>query len=639
MYAGIAAAGAIAIGVAMVKAQIDIADATIKTADKLGTTAEAVSALNYVASLADVSAQELANSLQFMNRNLSDAAKGTGEARFALKDLGLSAKELKDLKPEDAMLKIAGALEKIPSQADRAAIAADIFNDRTGKMLNVLKGGPDAIRANIAEAERFGKIISTETARAAENFNDNVTRLKANLEGLAIKVMPAVLESLNAFAEMLLGPDPYDELLRRRMKIADQLAGLDASALGGANITAFRQKLEAELKEIDQKVNEQAAKWRATQAAIKAGSESGTTTGGGIDSRAQEEADKRIAQERERLSKEVLEIHRATLSEKLRAAEEYVEKHNKLTRGRVLNEIKSDQELNERRLELAAQYEAQLAELNKPDQSSVDRLREELTARGVAIAESYISEAEQLRIKKENELAILDEMEMRDVEAQINYKLVREQLEAEHVERMKVIQKDGLTTQAQQQAAANAARSAMWLAAWKGDLAAMAGVFGEMSGLMTSGSKKMFKIGKIAAIAQATLSTYLAVQNALATVPFFPVGLAMGATSLAMGLANIAKIKSTEFGSGGGAVGTFKASPSTGLPETGGLSGAGFGPSTVPAPAAAAVAPQRTVNLFLNSDSGVVSTPWIRDVLIPGLNEAISEGVTINIRYSGYAFG
>jgi hypothetical protein len=69
----------------------------------------------------------------------------------------------------------------------------------------------------------------------------------------------------------------------------------------------------------------------------------------------------------------------------------------------------------------------------------------------------------------------------------------------------------------------------------------------QMAGLMSSGNKTAFKIGKAAAIAAATINTYQAVSSGLATAPFFPVGIAMGAAALALGVAQIQKISSTNF--------------------------------------------------------------------------------------------
>jgi hypothetical protein len=618
----------------MIKSQINIADATSKTAEKLGTTAEAVSALTYVASLADVSAQELANSLQFMNRNLSDAAKGTGEARFAIKDLGLNAQELKNMKPEEAMFAISAALEKIPSQADRAAIAADIFNDRTGKMLNVLKGGPAAIRAAMDEAHRFGVVISTETAKAAEELNDNLTRLQANLNGMTLSVLPPVISKLNEFtAEMyaaVRASGGFPQALRNAF-----ILNFNPQLFGKTNdIAALREELEKGIlsprarEAIKAQIEFLKEQQREAALALLKGADLGregrvptAIPGGGINSRAQEEAEKKLAQERERLAKEVLEIHRTTLSEQIRAAEEYVQNYQTLERARAIGVIQSDAELAERRVELAAQYEAQLAELQKSSPTSAEKLKEELTAKGVAIAESYQSEAEQLRLKRENELAILDEMELREIDIGVNYDTLREQLKAEHESRISDLETAALAKRYGQAGAYAGAMQKLWKQGATGQLQVAQSLFGDLSGLMQSKHKSMFEIGKKAALANATISMFESIQSAYDTKPFFPLGLAMGAVATANGIANISAIKSTQFGSSN-ATGTFSASPSSGLP-TGGFGDTG-GPAQTPSPLAPA-GPTRTVVINLRG-SDLYSPSNIRDNLIPPLLEAFGDG-------------
>ena len=86
----------------------------------------------------------------------------------------------------------------------------------------------------------------------------------------------------------------------------------------------------------------------------------------------------------------------------------------------------------------------------------------------------------------------------------------------------------------------------------------ISGALGDASALMTTGSKKLFNIGKAAAIADATISGYDAAVSAWAKgmkVGGPPVAAAFTAASLARTGALIAGIASTSFGGGGGSVG------------------------------------------------------------------------------------
>ena len=150
-------------------------------------------------------------------------------------------------------------------------------------------------------------------------------------------------------------------------------------------------------------------------------------------------------------------------------------------------------------------------------------------------------------------------------------------------------------------------------------------MLGQLSSLMLSSKKKEFEVGKKAAIGQALVSTYLGVASALSYG--FPLGLIFAAISLAAGMANVNKIRSQKFGGGGGASPVYPAGPGgipspaeSGRPEP-------VAPS-LPQAAQSAGGP-RVVNITLQSDSGLLSSEYVRNVLIPGINDAVGDGVTL----------
>lgn len=154
-------------------------------------------------------------------------------------------------------------------------------------------------------------------------------------------------------------------------------------------------------------------------------------------------------------------------------------------------------------------------------------------------------------------------------------------------------------------------------------------MFTDLSGLMESHSRKAFEIGKVAAIANATVN---GIQSAVAA---FAAGMstanvaspALAAAYMAASLATtgmqIAAIASTSFGGGGGGGGGGAV-----MPSTGGAMGAG-GP-TETAPQNGAAAPVGTsVTVHMSDDDGIVSTKWVRG-LIEQINAAGADGARIN---------
>ena len=82
-------------------------------------------------------------------------------------------------------------------------------------------------------------------------------------------------------------------------------------------------------------------------------------------------------------------------------------------------------------------------------------------------------------------------------------------------------------------------------------LATTSGMLGQLAGLQSSSSKKLAALGKAAAIAQATIDGYRAVQAALIGPPGPPWSFAIAGVTAAMTAANVAKIAGVGFMSGG----------------------------------------------------------------------------------------
>jgi hypothetical protein len=155
--------------------------------------------------------------------------------------------------------------------------------------------------------------------------------------------------------------------------------------------------------------------------------------------------------------------------------------------------------------------------------------------------------------------------------------------------------------------------------------------FQNIGALMQTKSRALFEIGKAGAIGETIISTYLGAQKAFSALAGIPIvgpalGTAAAAAAILAGGARVAAISSTSFGS-------TSASP---VLSSGGVSGpvtspgAGVVPFESPA-ASRATAPERTINIYLAGEN-IYSAASIRDSLIPALNDALGDGVTLNVR-------
>ncbi len=175
-------------------------DALGKASDKIGMTSEALAGFRYAADLAGVSGEALDKAIIKMQRNLSQAAMGSGPAAQALIDLGLSAELLKNAGPEEAFQAIAAKLNDIPNAADKAAVAMDIFGKAGADLLPLISESGE-LGNRIKEASELGLSATRAQIAEVEAANDAITTMKAGWKGLFRSVSIAVAPFIKSISD------------------------------------------------------------------------------------------------------------------------------------------------------------------------------------------------------------------------------------------------------------------------------------------------------------------------------------------------------------------------------------------------------------------------------------------------------
>ncbi|AVO37403.1 phage tail tape measure protein [Pukyongiella litopenaei] len=185
----------------------ELGDNAAKTADKLGIGIEELQELRYAAERSGVSTAAFDTALEKMQKNLGEAATGTGTAKDALEQLGLSAEQLITMTPEDALGVIADRMGSVETAAERAAIANDIFGRSGVGMINMLRGGARGLDQLREAARRTGYVLSEQAARDAEVFQDQLLDTKLVMAGLkntvGSELMPVITGSMRRIGDAL----------------------------------------------------------------------------------------------------------------------------------------------------------------------------------------------------------------------------------------------------------------------------------------------------------------------------------------------------------------------------------------------------------------------------------------------------
>lgn len=224
----IGAAIGVAVGVglkaigSLVKESIDAADATSKLAQSLGMSTEQVSRFSYAADLAGTSQEDLASAVAKLSKHAADAAAGGKEATAVFTAMGLEVKKSDGtLRSTDELLgDVADRFKSYEDGAAKTALAQELFGKSGAKLIPFLNQGRDGLAELAAEADMLGITLTTSAGRAAEEFNDNLTRLNAAKQGLGRQIAEKLLPALSNMTDRLFDGAKNADLFGRAATVA-----------------------------------------------------------------------------------------------------------------------------------------------------------------------------------------------------------------------------------------------------------------------------------------------------------------------------------------------------------------------------------------------------------------------------------
>jgi len=187
--------------VAYTKSIIDAADKLDEMSSRTGVAVEDLGKLQYAAKLSGVESEQLGKALQALSGEIVAAAGGSESSAAKFKRFGVSVQDAatKQIRPtNDVLLDLNDAFALLPEGAERSARSAEFFGGKLGGvMVPFLAQGRAGVEALGNEVERLGGLMSTATAKAAAEFNDNLDRLKTTSSAAGISIANALLPTLN----------------------------------------------------------------------------------------------------------------------------------------------------------------------------------------------------------------------------------------------------------------------------------------------------------------------------------------------------------------------------------------------------------------------------------------------------------
>lgn len=577
MYSAAITAAGIAIGTKLVSGQLKAIDALAKTSDKLGIATEALGGLRHAAELTGVSAGTMDMALQRMTRRVAEAGQGTGEAKNALLELGLSAEALTRLSPDKQFNALTMAMGGVASQSDKVRLAMKLFDSEGVALVNTMALGSEGLADAQRAAERYGIAISRIDAAQVEAANDAITRAQAAftglLQGATVELAPFIESIANQFTEAAGDAEGFGLAVLDAFEGAISVVGVFADGVHGLKVVAKSAQLAFQSVGVvvagvfAQSAQNVVKMADVILAAIEGiGKAANKLPSVDIDLSGLGAMRKDLAQTEIRIDgfQENLVSNLGKTKDELNAlamqplpSTQIDEFFNAVRTGAEQSRIAMQQSMadaaNKPKPVIAPELKS-----DGIDPAVREREQQEMQERLDRIAEQFMSERELELAHHTERLAFLQTAKQSQLDLEGNFDKLIEDEKKRHGATLRDLNFSNMQGIASDQAGflMQMAKAAEQSGAQQ--VSSLSGAFEQISAAGSRESKKMFELNKVAGIANATISTWVGATKALELGPI--AGPIAAAAIIANGLAKVNAIKSQSFG--GGAGGGGNAAPS-----------------------------------------------------------------------------
>lgn len=161
-----------------------------KTSQKIGIAAGAWQELAHAGEMSGIEQDALSTGLVRLNKNIVEAANGNKTMTEWFQRAGISIKDAegKVKSADQVLMEMAEIFGKMPDGAKKTAVAVALAGRSGADLIPMLNSGSKGLAAMRKEAQDLGLVLSDDTARASETFNDNISRMMKAIRGIVFYV-------------------------------------------------------------------------------------------------------------------------------------------------------------------------------------------------------------------------------------------------------------------------------------------------------------------------------------------------------------------------------------------------------------------------------------------------------------------
>lgn len=160
---------------------------------------EALQGLGLAAKLSGVDTEQFAVAVTRLGVAIGKADPG-GTFDKSLRSINLTLAELRGLSPEQQFAAIGQQISQLPTAAERAAAAVEIFGKQGAALAPLFKAGAASVDEIVARAERLGIVLREDQVANVAELNDTFDLVAATIQGIIGQVTGNLAPIVTALA-------------------------------------------------------------------------------------------------------------------------------------------------------------------------------------------------------------------------------------------------------------------------------------------------------------------------------------------------------------------------------------------------------------------------------------------------------
>lgn len=181
------------------KSAIDAGDAMKAFSQKTGVAVEDVAGLQLAFQQGGVEGDKLQSAIAKMSKAMAEGSESFERLGIQTRNTDGSLRDAKAV-----LYDVADATAKMKDGTEKIVLLQGIFGKSAADLIPTLNDGSQGLRDMADMAERLGLVMSSDTADAADKFNDTTELLGMGLQGVSRQVMAELLPTLTNLTGVML---------------------------------------------------------------------------------------------------------------------------------------------------------------------------------------------------------------------------------------------------------------------------------------------------------------------------------------------------------------------------------------------------------------------------------------------------